>query len=471
MRGAPPLAVGVAIVGLVSSWTSAAEISGEVTQVKGEAITVTIDGDVKPSEGDKMEIFVEVPGVGKGRVGTATVTAVLGELVLAKIQSASGQVRPGQKVRISPPAETGQKAKSDLERLQGRWRNERSLLDGKPSDAFVGVEAIIDGHNLTWAFTNRFGERHGQEGTFELDPTQTPKHFDLTYRTSTSGIADLRIYALEGDTLRMGMAGKRGIRPSSLEDAKFQFELKWLPPADPATPPDASPEEIQQLQENLKAAREGDAEAQFRVGKMYFRGAGVGRDLSEAVRWFRLAADQGMAVAMSELGFMYRFGLGVSRNEMESTRLHQAAAEKGDQTDDEEAVGWFRKAAEGGYAHAQWSFGNMYAVGREVPQDDNEAFRWYHEAAKQKHPMGQYLVGKCCVEGKGVKRSYPVGMQWLRLAAEQELPDAQNYIGWMYESGTGVPTNRTEAVQWYRKAADQGDRTAKDNLRRLGIDP
>ena len=463
------LAVGATLAGFASSWTSAAEISGEVAQVRGEAITVAIDGSVKPSKGDEVQIIVDVPGVGEAEVGTATVTAVVDELVLAKIQSASGKIQAGQQVRISAGTTSDQKAESDLERLQGRWRNERSLLDGKPSEAFVGVEAILDGHNLTWAFTNRFSERHAQEGTFELDPTQTLKHFDLTYRTGT--MPDQRIYALEGDTLRMGMAGKPRTRPNSFEGAKFQFELKRLPSADPATPPDASPEEIQQFQENLNAAENGDAQAQFRLGKMYFHGAGVVRDVSEAVRWFRLAADQGVAGATSELGFMYRFGLGVRQDETESTKLQQAAAEKGNPTDDEEAIRWFRKAAEGGYARAQWSFGNLYESGIEVPQDAKEAFRWYHEAARQKHPIGQYFVGKCCVEGKVVARDFEVGMQWLRLAAEQELPDAQNYIGWMYESGTGIPTNRTEAIRWYRKAADQGNRTAKENLRRLGVEP
>ena len=253
------LAVGATLAGFASSWTSAAEISGEVAQVRGEAITVAIDGSVKPSKGDEVQIIVDVPGVGEAEVGTATVTAVVDELVLAKIQSASGKIQAGQKVRISAGTTSDQKAESDLERLQGRWRNERSLLDGKPSEAFVGVEAILDGHNLTWAFTNRFSERHAQEGTFELDPTQTLKHFDLTYRTGT--MPDQRIYALEGDTLRMGMAGKPRTRPNSFEGAKFQFELKRLPSADPATPPDASPEEIQQFQENLNAAENGDAQA------------------------------------------------------------------------------------------------------------------------------------------------------------------------------------------------------------------
>jgi len=267
---------------------------------------------------------------------------------------------------------------SDFERLQGRWRNERTLLDGKPSEAFVGVEGIIDGHNLTWAFTNRFGERHAQEGTFELDPTQTPKHFDLTYRSATK--TDERIYALEGDTLRMGYVARVGTRPNSFQDAKFQFECRRLPPAEPVAPPNASAEAIQRFQESLKASKDADAEAQFRVGKMYFGGAAVGRDLSEAVRWFRVAADQGVAGAMSELGFMYRFGLGVGANDKESARLLQAAAEKGAPTGDEDGIRWFREAAEGGYARAQWSFGALYESGKGVPKDANEAFRWYHRA-------------------------------------------------------------------------------------------
>jgi TPR repeat protein len=44
-----------------------------------------------------------------------------------------------------------------------------------------------------------------------------------------------------------------------------------------------------------KAAKQGHAEAQYRLGVAYVYGKGVPQDYAEAVRWYRKAADQGLA--------------------------------------------------------------------------------------------------------------------------------------------------------------------------------
>jgi hypothetical protein len=45
--------------------------------------------------------------------------------------------------------------------------------------------------------------------------------------------------------------------------------------------------------------------------------------------------------------------------------------------DEAEAMKWYRKAAEQGYANAQSSLGFMYDLGRGVKQDDKEAVKWW----------------------------------------------------------------------------------------------
>jgi TPR repeat protein len=52
---------------------------------------------------------------------------------------------------------------------------------------------------------------------------------------------------------------------------------------------------------------------------------------------------------------------------------------QGGQQDDTQAVAWYRKAAEQGDAVAQQSLGYMYAKGRGVPRDYGEAVRWYQK--------------------------------------------------------------------------------------------
>ena len=44
--------------------------------------------------------------------------------------------------------------------------------------------------------------------------------------------------------------------------------------------------------------------AQYALGSCYANGEGVEKDLTEAVIWYRKAADQGLAEAQFNLGFV-----------------------------------------------------------------------------------------------------------------------------------------------------------------------
>ncbi len=63
---------------------------------------------------------------------------------------------------------------------------------------------------------------------------------------------------------------------------------------------------------------------------MYRDGHGVHRDDAEAVKWYRRAADQGYAKAQNNLGGMYADGQGVGQNETRAYLWFSLAAEQGD---------------------------------------------------------------------------------------------------------------------------------------------
>ncbi len=79
-----------------------------------------------------------------------------------------------------------------------------------------------------------------------------------------------------------------------------------------------------------KAAEEGDAVGQFRLGREYENGKGVAKDEEEAVKWYRKSAEQGYAKAQTSLGRMYSNGKGVKRDLVEATKWYRKAAEQGD---------------------------------------------------------------------------------------------------------------------------------------------
>jgi hypothetical protein len=65
-------------------------------------------------------------------------------------------------------------------------------------------------------------------------------------------------------------------------------------------------------------AAEGDAVAQFELGRCYARGEGVDKNQIEAVGWFRKAAEQGVDEAQFNLAYRYYSGLGVAKDFVEA---------------------------------------------------------------------------------------------------------------------------------------------------------
>ena len=102
--------------------------------------------------------------------------------------------------------------------------------------------------------------------------------------------------------------------------------------------------------------------AQFKLGGLYEYGHGVPQDFEEAVRWYRLAAEQGLAFAQVNLGLMYEGGRGVP-------------------LDLQEAAKWHRLAAEQGRPTAQFMLAVKYRYGSGVPQDFVQAHKWANLAA------------------------------------------------------------------------------------------
>jgi hypothetical protein len=110
----------------------------------------------------------------------------------------------------------------------------------------------------------------------------------------------------------------------------------------------------------------------------------------------------------------------------------------------------------------------MYYDGKGVPQDYAEAVRWYRKSAEQGYAMAQIDVGFMYQEGKGVPQDYAEAVRWYRKAADQGDAKAQYDLGFMYYQGKGVLQDYTEARRWYRKAGEKGDTNAQRALGLMG---
>ena len=65
---------------------------------------------------------------------------------------------------------------------------------------------------------------------------------------------------------------------------------------------------------------------------MYSFGRGVPQNDAEAVKWYRKAAEQGFAQAQYNLGVMYYFGEGVSVNSVKAYMWWSLAMEQGNES-------------------------------------------------------------------------------------------------------------------------------------------
>jgi hypothetical protein len=116
-----------------------------------------------------------------------------------------------------------------------------------------------------------------------------------------------------------------------------------------------------------------NAVEQFNLGWNYANGSGVTKNLEQAVYWYKKAAEQGNAAAQCNLGVCYENGRGVERN------LNQA-------------VYWYEKSAEKGNATAQFNLGMAYVNGNGVEKDLNQAMYLCKKSAEKGHAKAQEYV-------------------------------------------------------------------------------
>lgn len=116
------------------------------------------------------------------------------------------------------------------------------------------------------------------------------------------------------------------------------------------------------LKELMPLAKQGNADAQLILGKMYLKGQGVLKDADQAIKWFKASATQGNADAQFFLGSMYLLP----------------------QKDIGEGVKWLRLSAEQGNQDAQFLLGKAYMQGvKELPRDPVQGDMWLRLAAER----------------------------------------------------------------------------------------
>gem|GEM_PF-1202805 len=210
----------------------------------------------------------------------------------------------------------------------------------------------------------------------------------------------------------------------------------------------------------VKAAEEGHTGAQRELGLLHFnRTPGLmgwsrkeANDI-DAAHYLQMAAKQNDAQALYFLGEMYLVG--------------RASIEGG--TAKEAGIGSIKRAADGGYAPAQFKLGQMLVKG-EIGTEDGipdyqEAARYFAEAAKQGHTEAQCELAELFVKGlaqpENGKLPNAAAIDLYKQAANKGSMAAQLALAKLYKDGrgnveSGPETNRKIAEYLTLAASQEG---------------
>lgn len=116
--------------------------------------------------------------------------------------------------------------------------------------------------------------------------------------------------------------------------------------------------------------------------------------------------------------------------------------------------------AEAGDTDAQFRVGAAYDFGKGAPRDGNEAMKWYRMAAEKGNAEAQNSVGS----GLQAEKRYAEALPWYEKASAQGHALATNNLAYLYDLGLGVKQDRRKGFELYSRAADLGWAEAMWNI-------
>jgi TPR repeat protein len=220
-----------------------------------------------------------------------------------------------------------------------------------------------------------------------------------------------------------------------------------------------------------KAADTDNAEARYRIAEMYLYGHGVTEDLDEAISWFRQAAQLGYLEAAEKLGRLYEYESPAVLNQ-------------------DEAMKWYRFAATRGHSSSQVQLGFIYRFKylENQPQHSNRMFLesasyWWRKAAEQGeyylvHHLIESLISFSFVSNDdemsdSVKQHFVTDViSIMKIIAEMGNEDAQMLLGYYYHGEIEgiVSKDSREATLWFGKAAERGNLKATQLLEEINAE-
>lgn len=220
------------------------------------------------------------------------------------------------------------------------------------------------------------------------------------------------------------------------------------------------------------------------LGMIHRSGVGsiVPKDLDRAFVYFQRAADLGrteafidLAKLLTEEGRQLPVDSALIRKWTETAeRDHHPGAQYlmgrlfwagvGVEKDDEEAVRYFRMAADNGVYKAVSHLYELEVFHRPGLVLQGEDLRWAKVAADQKNPEGIHKLGLLYLTGNGVEKDVQKAMDCFRTAFSLGNAEAGDYLCKVLSEGTLVPQDMRAASEIARSLDSQHGAYERDRL-------
>lgn len=203
-------------------------------------------------------------------------------------------------------------------------------------------------------------------------------------------------------------------------------------------------------------AKKDNGIAQYFLGRVYQKGLfNTSKNFDQAIQYYKTAAENGLTAAQGLLGAMY-----YADKELLNPKL---------------AESWSLKAANKGFWNSQFLLAILYLDGKKgkdeessISQDDKKAIYWFtkaHDNDPKKCPPPYSMAASMCLDGiTGVKKNKARAIKFLEEGARRKEDAAQTILGELLINGDKIEKNIDKGIEYIKQAANQNYITAIEEL-------
>ena len=226
-----------------------------------------------------------------------------------------------------------------------------------------------------------------------------------------------------------------------------------------------------------ESAEEGNEYAQYRLGKMLFKGDLCDKDIKKGLYWLEQSVAQGNQWAEYFLGKQYLGNGELDKNYKRAIYLLQKSADQSNQYAQytlgcqylysgnllnkmEEALKLIEHSANQDFAPAEKMLAFIILKGELLPKNEKRAFNLLLHSAALGDDKAEYELAKLLLKSDMIPKDTERAVELLKSAIKKDNEWAKLLLGKMLLFGIDIPKDELAGVELLQSAAEQGNEYA-----------